>query len=133
MIEEELYHRVVRLETIQEEHAKLLNSQIEKNETLVEMKTLIKRQIEDSEKRDNQMEKFSDTLNKVNENLTNLNINQQQMKVDMSEIGSRVTDIEKFQEEGKIDTAKLIKGILSYVATGCGSVAIAVVIWYLTK
>lgn len=133
MIEEELYQRVVRLETIQEEHAKLLNSQIEKNETLVEMKTLIKRQIEDSEKRDKQLEKFSDTLSKVNDNLTNLNISQQQMKEDMGEIGSRVSDIEKFQEEGKIDTAKLVKGVLSYIATGIGSIGIAVAIWYLTK
>jgi arginine deiminase len=133
LIEEELYQRVVRLETIQEEHAKLLNSQIEKNETLVEMKTLIKRQIEDSEKRDKQMEKFSDTLSKVNDNLTNLNISQQQMKEDMGEIGSRVSDIEKFQEAGKIDTDKLVKAILSYLATGLGSIAIAYVIWLLTK
>jgi hypothetical protein len=79
------------------------------------------------------MEKFGDTLDRVNENLTNLNISQQQMKQDMSEIGSRVTDIEKNQEDIKIDPLQLFKGILSYVATGIGSIAIAVAIWYLTK
>jgi chromosome segregation ATPase len=128
---EDIYERLTRVETVQEEHKKLLNSQIEKNESLIEIKTLLARQIEDSKKRDEQMEKFEATLLKVNENLTNLNNNQQQMKQDMNEIGERVSDIERHQEEHKIDPVKLFKGILSYVVTGVGSIIIAYLLWKL--
>lgn len=126
---EDLNERMTRVETIQEEHKKLLNSQIEKNESLIEIKTLLARQIEDSRKRDDQMDKFELTLTKVNDNLTNLNHSQQQMKSDMGQISTRVSDIERNQVEQKIDPIKLLKGILSYIATGIGSIAIAYILW----
>jgi DNA repair exonuclease SbcCD ATPase subunit len=131
--QEDVYQRLTKVETKVEEHEKKLEKQQDKNDVQTEWNTLLKMQIETNKNQEKQMEKFGDTLDRVNENLTNLNISQQQMKQDMNEIGSRVTDIEKNQEDIKIDPLQLFKGILSYVATGIGSIAIAVVIWYLTK
>jgi DNA repair exonuclease SbcCD ATPase subunit len=133
LVQEDIYQRLTKVETKVEEHEKKLEKQQDKNDVQTEWNTLLKMQIETNKNQEKQMEKFGDTLDRVNENLTNLNISQQQMKQDMSEIGSRVTDIEKNQEEIKIDPLQLFKGILSYIATGIGSIAIAVVIWYFTK
>jgi hypothetical protein len=142
--QEKIYERLKKVETIQEEHTKLLDAQISKNEALTRLTVLMERQMEDNKEREKrqdlrdkkqnqQMDKFSETLVNVNNNLTNLNTNQQQMKQDMNEIGTRVSDIERLQEEQKIDPVKLFKAILSYIATGLGSIGIAVAIWYLTK
>jgi hypothetical protein len=143
-VEEELYQRVAKLETKVEDHDKKLQIQVEKNESLTRLATLVELQMQESkererrqeirdEKQNKQMEKFSATLDKVNDNLTDLNISQQQMKQDMNAIGNRVADIEQYQEDAKIDPLKLFKGILSYVVTGIGSIAIAVLIWLLTE
>lgn len=126
MSQEDLYERLTKVETVQKEHERKLNSQLEKNETLIEMKTLMAIQIEDGKKRDTQMEKFEGTLLKVNENLTNLNNSQQQL-------GNRVSDIESTLNEQKVDPVKLFKSILSYFATSMGSIAVAYLIWLLTK
>jgi hypothetical protein len=91
----------------------------------------MERQIDDTKEFKLQLKEFSKTLINVNENLTNLNMNQQQMKQDMAEIGNRVTDIERHQEEHKIDPMKLFKSILSYVVTGAGSIIIAYLIYKL--
>ena len=144
MVNEELYQKVAKLETKVEEHDKKLQIQSEKNESLTRLTTLVELQMQETKERERrqeirdekqniQMEKFSTTLDKVNDNLTDLNISQQQMKQDMSAIGNRVADIEKYQEGSKIDSFKLFKGILSYIATGIGSIAIAVLIWLLTE
>jgi hypothetical protein len=144
LVEEELYQRVAKLETKVEDHDKKLQIQVEKNESLTRLATLVELQMQESkererrqeirdEKQNKQMEKFSATLDKVNDNLTDLNISQQQMKQDMNAIGNRVADIEQYQEDAKIDPLKLFKGILSYVVTGIGSIAIAVLIWLLTE
>lgn len=126
---EDLNERMTRVETIQEEHKKLLNSQIEKNESLIEIKTLLARQIEDSRKRDDQMDKFELTLIRVNDNLTSLNHNQQQIKNDMGEISTRVSDIERNQEEQKIDTSKLMKTILRECGKGISTIVVAYLLY----
>jgi chromosome segregation ATPase len=133
---EDLSQRITKVETKVEEHQRLLNAQTEKNDSLTRLTILMERQQEESKEFKSSLNKFNDTLDKVNENLTNLNLNQhnlnltqQQMKDDMTEIGSRVTEIERNQDENKIDTIKLIKAILSYVATGIGSIAIAYLLY----
>jgi hypothetical protein len=126
LMEEELYRKVERIETRVDEHEKKLNNQLEKNDTLIELKTLVSIQVEESKKRDIQMEKFSDTLDRVNDNLTNLNISHNQMKQDMSEIGNRVNDIEKYQEESKIDPLQLFKNLIGYVFSIVGGIIVAI-------
>jgi chromosome segregation ATPase len=123
--------RLTKLETKVEEHSKLLDKQQDRNEILIEMKTLLKMQTDVNSEQNKQMKEFNDTLQNVNENLTNLNISQQQMKIDMNEIGNRVEEIEKKADEHKIDPMKVIKQFLSYLATAVGSIAIAYIIWKL--
>lgn len=117
MVQEDIYERLTKVETIQEEHERKLNSQLEKNETLIKIETLMSMQIEDSKKRDKQMDKFEDTLLKVNDNLTNLNNNQKQL-------GDRVTDIESTLNGQKIDVVGLVKSIFAYVLTAAGGLLV---------
>jgi predicted nuclease with TOPRIM domain len=134
---QDVIQKVAILETKVEEHSRKLDAQIEKNESLTRLTTLVELQMQESkdrerrqeirdDKQNKQMEKFSETLTKVNDNLTNLN-NQQHS------LTERVSDIEGTLSGQKIDPIKLFKGILSYIATGVGSIAIAVIIWYLTN
>jgi TolA-binding protein len=132
-MEEELYQKVAVLENTVDKHSKLLDKQQERNDVQTELNTLTKVFIEESKETRKQLQKFSETIDRVNENLTHLNISHQQMKQDMNEIGSRVSDIEKGQEESKIDPNALFKSILSYVMTGIGSIAIALIIYLLTE
>lgn len=120
---DELIERVAKLEIKSEEHSKLLEKQQDKNDAQTEFNAILKMNVE-------QMKKFGDTLDRVNDNLTNLNINQQQMKVDMSEIGTRVSDIEKHQEDHKIDAFSLIKNLLAYILTAAGG---GIVLWIYMK
>jgi chromosome segregation ATPase len=137
LVQDDLNGRVRVLETKVEDHDKKLNAQSEKNETLTRLATLMELQMEEAkekerrqeirdDKQNKSMERFGETLLKVNENLTSLNNKQESL-------GTRVAEIEGTLSEQKIDTFKLVKGILSYIATGLGSIAIAVAIWYLTK
>lgn len=127
---EDITEKVARLETKVEEHSKSIEKMNENNDVLVEMKTILRMQTEINSETKEQIKEFGVTLNKVNENLTNLNINQQQMKTDMSEIGSRVTDIEKNQEKHKIDVFGLMRSILGYVVTAAVG---GVVLWIYMK
>jgi len=137
LAQDEIYGRVRFLETKVEDHDKKLNAQAEKNETLTRLATLMELQMEEAkekerrqeirdDKQNKSMEKFGETLVKVNENLTSLNNKQESL-------GNRVAEIEGTLSNQNIDTFQLVKGILSYVATGLGSIGIAVAIWYLTK
>lgn len=128
-----LQERVAQIEVKILEHEKKLNAQTEKNEFQIEMNTLLKMQIEANKEQNKQMEKFAATLDKVDDNLTNLNNNQRALQNEMVEIGERVEIIEQKSEQSKIDPITLFKGILSYLATGIGSIVIAVIIWKLTK
>lgn len=107
-----------------EEHERKLNAQVEKNESLTRLATLMELQIEETKERERrqeirddkqnkQMEKFSETLTKVNENLTNLNTNQESLT-------ERVSEIEGTLSGQKIDLVKLFKGMLSYILTAAG-------------
>lgn len=131
MFVEELKERIAVLEKTVDNHAKSLEKQQDRNDTQTELNTLLKLQIDTSKEQNKQMEKFGDTLENINVNLTNLNINQQQMKNDMSEIGNRVSDIERNQEEQKIDPNKLFKGILKYIFSAIGTIGIAYILYKL--
>jgi hypothetical protein len=122
---EDLSQRVTKVETKVEEHQRLLNAQAEKNDTLTRLSILMERQQEESKEFKVSLQKFNETLEKVNDNLTNLNLTQQQMKDDMNEIGSRVTDIEKHQESQNINTNSLFKGILKEIGIGIGAIIVA--------
>jgi chromosome segregation ATPase len=124
LMEEELYRKVTRLETKVEEHDRKLDAQVEKNESLTRLATLMQLQMEESKERERrqeirddkqnkQMEKFSETLTKVNDNLTNLNTKQQSLT-------DRVSEIEGTLSGQKIDIVKLLKGMLSYLLTAAG-------------
>ncbi|MDF2789820.1 MAG: hypothetical protein K0S80_2918 [Neobacillus sp.] len=119
------------------DHSRQLIRQSEKNETLTKLATLMERQIEETKERDrrqeirdekqnSQMESFGDTLKLINSNLTNLNSKQELLD-------NRVTGIETTLDLQKIDPIRLFKAILSYFATGIGSIAIAYLIWLFTK
>jgi chromosome segregation ATPase len=123
--------RLTKLETKVEEHTKLLDKQQDRNEILIEMKTLLKMQTDVNAEQNKQMREFSTTLNNVNDNLTNLNISQQQLKTDMNEIGNRVEEIEKKADEHKIDPMKIFKSIMLYLGTAVSSILIAYIIWRL--
>ncbi|AZV43748.1 hypothetical protein BAOM_3139 [Peribacillus asahii] len=109
---EDLNGRLSKLEAKVENHSKQLDIQATKNDLQVEMNTLLKMQIESNEKQNVQMEKFAETLDRVDENLTNLNVSQQRLQSEVIQIGNRVEDIEKKADESKIDFAKLFKHIL---------------------
>lgn len=139
---EELNERVAKLETTIQEHDKRLDAQLEKNDTLTRLTTIMevqaaeakereKRQDIRDEKQNEQIEKVTNTLNNINSNLTELNISQQQMKNDMSEIGKRVTDIEHNQVELKIDPVKMFKGIVKQVCLYAGGILVAYVLYKL--
>lgn len=103
---------MAKVESRLDEHAKILENQKEKNETLIEMKTLLKMQMEVNKEQNKQMKEITTTLNNVNENLTHLNINQEQLKKDMNSFGNRVDNLESTLNERKIDLGKLIKHII---------------------
>jgi chromosome segregation ATPase len=112
-----LDNRLSIMESKMDEHSKILNAQIEKNETLVRIETLMARQIDDSQKRDQQMEKFESTLLKVNENLTNLNNSQQKLGEHQEKLGERVSSIENAIEDTKKNRIKTIINSLKYIGT----------------
>jgi predicted nuclease with TOPRIM domain len=129
VVQEELYERMAKAETKLDEHGKLLSAQIEKNEALTRLTTLVELQMQDSkererrqeirdEKQNKQMEKFSDTLVKVNQNLDNLNSKQELLD-------ERVTGIEGTLSHQKIDVVGLVKSILTYALTAAGGIVVA--------
>jgi 3D (Asp-Asp-Asp) domain-containing protein len=105
MVQEELYQRLSKVESKVEQHEKMLDEQVKKNEDVIEIKTLMKMQIEINQRTNEQMEKFSQVLSSINENITRLNINQ-------SQLSERVTDIEKSISNNKIDILQWTKNIL---------------------
>jgi chromosome segregation ATPase len=110
---QDLYQKVAKLETKVEEHSKLLQKQQEKNDIQTELNTLLKLQIEANKEQNKTMEKFGETLNRIDTNLTHLNSKQELLD-------ERVNGIEESLSGQKIDTVKLVKGIFSYVLTAAG-------------
>ena len=106
----ELPERVAKLEAKVDNHDRMLQAQLEKNEILTKISLIIENQREDAierekrqdlrdEKQNQQMEGFSLTLKQVNENLSNLNATQQQIIEDLSEVDVRVEKVENFQKD----------------------------------
>lgn len=105
MVQEDVYQRIALLEGKVEEHGRKLEKQEEKNETQIEIHTILKMQVETNKEQAQQMSKLGETLDKVNENLSGLNTG-------MQDLNSRVTEIENNQESKKIDPASLFKDIV---------------------
>ncbi|MFS0643658.1 hypothetical protein [Siminovitchia sp. 179-K 8D1 HS] len=117
----DLNERVGVVENTLKNHEQRLQRQESNNEVLIEMKAILKNQIEINREQNEQMREFSGTLIKVNDNLSKLNSSQEQLQNDMSKIGERVTHIEKSQDESKISVpslmAKVLIGIVMIVPT----------------
>lgn len=122
LMPEEINEKVAKLEVTVNEHSKQLEKQQEKNDTQVETNTLVKMYIESVNALKEQMEKFADTIVKVNKNLDNLNNNQ-------SVLDERVSGIESTLKESSIDTMSVFKGVLKYVATAVGSIILAYILF----
>jgi predicted nucleic acid-binding Zn-ribbon protein len=123
---EELYSKVSKIEatiskmeTIIDEHSRLLDRQQNKNEVQTELNTLLRLQIEANKEQSKQLEKFGDTLDRIDTNLTNLNNSQQSL-------GERVSEIEGIMSDQKIDTVKLVKSIFAYVLTAAGGILLTI-------
>jgi predicted nuclease with TOPRIM domain len=111
-LQENLNERVAKLEIRVEKNSKLLEKQQERNDTQTELNTLLKLQIEANNEQNKQMERFGDTLIKVNQNLDNLNSKQELLD-------ERVTGIESNLNKQNFNIVDVIK----YVgATGLGLV-----------
>jgi predicted nucleic acid-binding Zn-ribbon protein len=89
-----------------------------KNDSLIEMKTLLHMQMDITKEYQGQMKEVVSTLNSMNTNLTQLNISQTQLKEDVINVGSRVTDVEKSLDGNKIDIVKWIKNAAWLVFIG---------------
>jgi chromosome segregation ATPase len=118
---EELSGRVSVLENKVEEHSKLLDKQQERNEGQTEMNTLTKIYIEESKETRRQMQKFSETLDKINKNLDNLNSKQELLDERVTGIESTISK----QTFSIIDVLKYIGAIVAglivgYIATRLG-------------
>lgn len=123
-IVDELKERVAILEKTVQEHSKLHEKQNDKNDILIEMKTLLRMQTEINTEQKDQMKAFGITLNKVNDNLTHLNSKQ-------ALLDERVNGIEETLQSQKIDPIKLFKSVLSYIVTGISSIVISYLIYKL--
>jgi DNA-directed RNA polymerase sigma subunit (sigma70/sigma32) len=114
--------RLSVVENKTDEHSKLFEKQVEKNDNQVELNTILKMHLEENKENRIQMKKFGDTLDKVNINLTHLNTKQETLD-------ERVTGIESTINESKKSAFKLILSSLKYV----GSIAIGIGIAYIYK
>lgn len=123
----QIVERIATIETKLKEHDKLLEKQQEKNESQVELNTLLKMQIELNKEQQTQMNKFGETIDKVNTNLTNLNTTQSQLQSELTQINTRVGAIEESNENNKIDPSKFWKWALPSL----GGIIITVVTAYL--
>ncbi|MED3792313.1 hypothetical protein AB1L07_01780 [Niallia alba] len=117
-----IVERIATIETKLKEHDKQLEKQQEKNETQVELNTLLKMQIDLNKEQQIQMNKFGDTIEKVNTNLTSLNETQKQFQSELSVINTRVGAIEESSEKNKIDPMKLFLKILGWSALVVGGI-----------
>lgn len=115
---EKIGERVGRLEIITQNHEQRLQKQESNSELLIEMRTVIKSQMELNKQHSEQMKEFSNTLININENLSKLNHSQDQLRKDMNKIGQRVSHIEESQNKRKIDPMEVIRYVIWTVLTG---------------
>ena len=104
-MEQDINRRVAVLEVKVDKNTKSLESQNQKNDILIEMKTLMELQTEVNKEQKEQIKEFSNTLIKVNKNLDGLNSG-------MKDLNKRVTDIENKQDERKIDPQMVFKDVI---------------------
>jgi len=104
-VEQDINRRVAVLEVKVDKNTKSLESQNQKNDILIEMKTLMELQTEVNKEQKEQIKEFSNTLIKVNKNLDGLNSG-------MKDLNKRVTDIENKQDERKIDPQMVFKDVI---------------------
>jgi predicted nucleic acid-binding Zn-ribbon protein len=126
---EELSQRLTKVETKVEEHSRSIASQSEKNDTLTRLTTLVEMQTEFNKEYKIELQKFSTVIEKVNNNLTNLNNRQEQLNNSQQQLGQRVDNIENTLQDQKIDPMTMFKSILTYAATGIGSIIIAYLLY----
>jgi hypothetical protein len=115
---EDVVERLARVETKQENHERLLNSQMEKNDLLTKMSTLVEMQVEVNKEQ-------SATLKNINDNLTNLNNKH-------DKLGERVSEIETSLNDDKRTKRERINGVLKYVGTSIGTLVVTLLIAYLS-
>jgi hypothetical protein len=114
LVQEELHSKVSVLENKVIEHTRLLEKQQDRNDSQTELNTLLKLQMETSKEQQKTLDKFADTLERVNMNLTNLNNSQQQL-------GERVTEIEGFLSGQKFSMTDVLK----YIGAIIGGIILA--------
>lgn len=114
--------RIATIEAKVDEHSRLLEKQQEKNESQVELNTLLKMQIDLNKEQQIQMSKFGDTIEKVNINLTSLNETQKQFQTELTQINTRVGAIEDSSDNNKIEPIKLFLKILGWAALVVGGI-----------
>jgi hypothetical protein len=111
---EDLYQRITKVETRLDEHDRKLQQQEVKNDTLIELKTILQMQVDASKKQVDQMEKFDKTLSRIDKNLDGLN-----MKFET--IDKRVEKLEINDESSKVHVpslgVKILVGICMIIPT----------------
>lgn len=124
---EDLNERVAKLEIRVDTHERSILAQTDKNESLAKLATLMELQILANDKQNIQLEKFGETLNRVDDNLSSMNVTQQQLQREVVQIGSRVEVIEKKADENKVDKFNLFLKGLAWV----GGFATTLILGYL--
>jgi septation ring formation regulator EzrA len=140
LVQEEIYQRVAKLEVLVDEHGRKLQTQEEKNADQIELNTILKMYAESQKELVDSMNRFDKTLDKVNINLDGLNkkfegIDQRVEKLEdnkndhvIEKLDERVSGIEVTIQE----TKKTKLGILKYIVTSAATVAITLLIAYLS-
>lgn len=122
-----LPEKVAKLEVRVDNHEDLLKAQVEKNEALIKLSTLMEMQMKQNEEREKkqeerdrqqneQMEKITSTLDKVSSSLDELSIGQKNLNTNYDNMNGRLvileSDIQEVKNDNKIDLNKLRKDII---------------------
>lgn len=111
MVQEETFQRLAKLEVKVEEHERKLLAQEEKNESQLELNTILKLQLEENKENRKQITKISETLEKINNS--------------QEKLSSRVEDIESTLQDQKRTRTDIVKGISKYILTAIGGMIVA--------
>lgn len=125
--EARLGERVAKLEQLTDGNASRIKRLETESEALIRLTTLVELQTDVNRENVQQMKDFSLVLNKINNNLTDLNHESMLTKDKVSEVSTRVQQIENTQQSYKIDVPKLITRIL----IGCAMIIPSLILAYL--
>lgn len=125
----DINERVSKNEQRLDHHEKLLESQMDKNETLSKLATLFEVQMKESkerevrqevrdEKQNKQMKEFGDAMNEVVVTLTRISNSQEKLGDNQQQLGNRVSNIESSLDSNKIDIPKLITKFIVALVLG---------------